>query len=215
MARPLNLPPKENSSRKRVLEFGTFLLALLTLGVTLAANNLPPLVIRLSQVSALVFVAYWVGPPLFTSLRNRAAETARFNKLEQQWPTFRARLKVFRSFFSHDEARSAFRAVNMSSGGSIVATDALREILSLLERLTSQLTTEAEQQRRWEDARRIVRLTEALIRAVDSTGIRSLMHESKAPLHEYFGALRMFRASYRDFAKEANMRIGETVFDES
>jgi hypothetical protein len=87
----------EPSRRKTFLEWGTFLVALLTYVAPLGKGTLG---IRTAQVVATAFVLYFVVPPTFARVLGSWQARGRTRRLAERWPAFRARVATFREFFT-------------------------------------------------------------------------------------------------------------------
>jgi len=210
--------------RKDVLQFGTFILALLALVVPWFAQTLPRPAVWLSQASVLVFVAYWVGPPVYSRLRTWRLLRARRAALTGQWPAFQARVATFREFFTPAHARSADTLMQRMDTPPAAfnqhVVQQAKSVLALMDRLTANIARDAAGAPTLSESKRIARDLEGLFGVLEFQGVADTIRKNMAPRagyelapEEFFTAYDHFRRSYREFAREANKQVGEDIFD--
>jgi len=82
-----------------------------------------------------------------------------------------------------------------------------------MDSLSYNLAKDVERVPKMADARRIIRDFENLLPRLESRGIRSLAELTEARLDGLCAAYATFRQSYREVANEANVHIGDGLFD--
>lgn len=201
------------SHRKTIIELGTFLVVLLTYVAPLDKN---PHGVRLAQVITTAFLLYLVAPPAWTRLARWHERHGRVKRLLDQWPAFRARVTTFREFFAPDTPSSLGATVGRTATApapEYANVLKIQDFLALMDTLSANLAHDVKRVPRMTDAHRIIRDFENLLPRIESRGIRSLVQLTEAKLDGFFTAYAAFRQSYREFAREANVHIGEPLFD--
>ncbi len=201
------------SRRETITGWGTFLVALLAYVVPLGRNVHE---VRFAQMVAAAFVLYLVVPPAWKRAATWFEMRRRARRLAGQWSAFRARVTTFRDFFTPDKTSGLLSTIRRTSKTPVLNYDhtlQIEDFLALLDALSAHLARDVQDVPGLKDARRIIRDFESLLPRIESRGVRSLLQLTEARLDGFFAAYATFRQSYREFATEANVRVGDALFD--
>ncbi len=202
----------ETSRRKRILEWATLLVAVLTYIAPLGGSILG---IRTAQVVASGFFLYLVFPPALRFAATRLLSRERFSQLARQWPAFRARVTTFREFFTPVSPSSLGGTIERTGRKPVEYEHVLKigSFLTLMDALSANLSHDVQDLRSLREARRVIRDFETLLPLVEDRGTRLLVKLTDAQLDDFYSAYAAFRQSYREFANEANISIGADLFE--
>lgn len=190
--------------------------------VLAAAGQGMPAWARPLPVLLLVPFAATVG----TKLRSRRAEEAEaraaLHRLHETWPGFRSRVQTFADFFDSRNMVSAPQVLQhlIPPLTHTVETDyLLAETVNFYNTISLSLLEDCEAlPRSIYEARRLSNRFDRLrngverLHVLEAIGRRAPVPAYKTNYDIFFEQFAAFRHSYRDFAKEATIKLGESVF---
>jgi len=171
---------RASSHRKVIVEFGTFLVVLLTYLAPLDKN---PHGVRLAQVITTAFLLYLVVPSAWTWAARWRERQGRAKRLVEEWPTFRARVTTFREFFTPDRPLSLVATIGRTAPAPFpeyAHVLKVQDFLALMDALSANLARDVQRAPSMTDAYRIIRDFENLLPLIESRGIRSLQRAATA-----------------------------------
>jgi hypothetical protein len=222
---------RETHKGPNALIVGSFLVSLLALAVNIAGNKLSGPYLW-APIAALGFVSLlWGAPRIWRYTSMAWSRSTRLRRLHAEWPGFQVHVATLRDFYHPSRPGSindlfqnktvpSFAVIEAEASGFAARIDAAQRLVTLMDRLTSYLATDAHwKPRSVHSARRIVRDFELLSKVFEFQGVAAalrLMRPSPSypdALPEFFRAYEQFRRDYLAFARETNRRVDDQLFE--
>lgn len=216
------------SLRDRALVFGLIANAI-TIGLAALNTKLARWNLWLAAGFFGLFLLASVIPPFWRWASSRWSIRGRLKRVRARWPAFQTKAATFRQFFTPSHNRSVssvlqkMRKPSGADGASLAMRgrlDLVETLLTLMDRLTSNVVRDANRSpSSLDEARRIARDFEALLRVVEFQGIAAVIRELEPDStypdarDEFFAEYDQCRRGYREFAHEVYAEIKDSVFD--